>query len=335
MQRASQELVAYARHWGKLSRSRIHRRAPSVVDIAPAAEDPRAQCVTWFSPTLGVTKRLNLYLPPSYACENTRYPVLYLLRGHEREWLHNHQDDTRDGRNVLDVYEDLLHRGEVGPMILAMPSMTSDDGNVHGIGIDFLKPWLGTQTRGIGTGLWESYLRDDVIDLVDTHWRTLGSGEHRGVDGFSLGGAMALKFAAKYPTLFRTAGAYDGTFLYAEGPQVRASDQLLNNPIWEPAFGRRRNLYHAAANNVANLLLHADSTALQNIVWMVQYGPEHVEPWGSNYYRGEQVVNILRQRGVQNAVTDPVIPDAQHTWHNADTHMRQTLPVHWRYLRAS
>lgn len=334
MQRASHELVAYARHWGKLSRSRIHRRVPAVLHIAPATEDPRAQCITWFSPTLGVVKRLNIYLPPSYACEDTRYPVVFLLRGHEREWINTHQDDSRAGRNVIDVYEDLLRDGDVGPMILVMPSLASDDGSAHGIGIDLLKPWLGNQTAGSGTGLWETYLRTDVVDLVDAHWRTLGTGKHRGVDGFSLGGAMSLKFAAKFPGLFRTAGAYDGTFLYADGASVRSSDQLLGNPIWEPAFGRRRNLQYAAANNVANLLLHADAATIRHTVWMVQYGPEHVEPWGSNYYRGQHVVDILKLRGIPNGVDDPIIPNATHSWANADAHMRAMLPIHWSHLRA-
>ena len=335
MQRASQELVAHARHWGKLSRSRLRPRAPVILHVSPSPDDPRAQYVDWFSPTLGIVKRLNIYLPPEYACSQDRYPVVYLLRGHEREWLRTDEDQSRSGRNVLDVYEELLRSAQVGPMILVMPSLTSDDGQVHGLGIDFLKPWLGTQTAGVGTGLWESYVRDDVIDFVDARWRTLGTGEHRGVDGFSLGGAMALKFAAKFPGMFRTAGAYDGTFLYDDGQVVRASDQLLGNPIWEPAFGRRRNLQYAAANSVANLLLDANLTHLQQTAWMVQYGPEHVEPWGSNYYRGKHIVDVLTRRGVANAVADPVIPNATHSWANADAHMRITLPIHWQHLRPS
>lgn len=333
MQRASQELVAHARYWGKLSQSRLRRRTPHVIHVSASPLDPRAQVAEWFSPALGVVKRLNLYLPPDYACTDIRYPVLYLLRGHEREWLRTDEDQSREGRNVLDVYEDLLRRGEVGPMILVMPSLTSDNGQVHGLGIDMLKPWLGTQEAGVGTGLWETYLRNDVVELVDAHWRTLASGEHRGVDGFSLGGAMALKFAAKFPGLFRTAGAYDGTFLYAEGVSVRASDQLLGNPIWEPAFGRRRNLQYAATNSVANLLGDASLADLQRITWMVQYGPEDVEPWGSNYYRGQHIVEVLMQRGIENAVADAVIPQATHSWANADEHMRQTLPLHWQHLR--
>jgi S-formylglutathione hydrolase FrmB len=333
MQRASREFVAYARYWGKLSRSRLRRHAPTILDVSPSPEDARAQRVMWFSPTLGTPKHLNLYLPPDYACSLARYPVLYLLRGHEREWLNTSEDGSRAGCNVIDVYEELLRSGEVGPMILAMPSMTSADGHVHGLGIDFLKPWLGTQREGVGTALWETYFREDVIDLIDAHWRTLPMAAHRGVDGFSLGGAMSLKFAAKFPGLFSTAGAYDGTFLYAEGSVVRGSDRLLGNPLWEPAFGRRRNLQYAAQNNVANLVLHADASHLRHITWMIQYGPEQVEPWGSNFYRGEHVIELLERRGVCNALPNSVLAGATHTWANADLHMQQTLPIHWQHLQ--
>lgn len=302
--------------------------------MEPSRYDRRAQIVTWYSPALGVSKRFHLYLPHNYAESAERYPVLYLLRGHEREWLNIEEDRSRNGINVLDVYEHLFDEGRVGPMILVMPSLTSDDGVVHGLGAENLAPELAGDVRGVGSGRWERYLVDDLLPLVDTYWRTYTDGAHRGVDGFSLGGAVAIKLAAKYPALFRSAGAYDGTFFFAadDTTVVRADDSVLRNPVFDVAFGKERNLQHVTANSPANLIYGADPAALARITWLIQYGPEHVEPWGSNYYRGEHLLAALRERGIANALGEATLHDGDHTWRTADRHMAFSLPIHWQVL---
>lgn len=305
--------------------------------VAPSSYDRRAQLVTWYSPALGITKRFHIYLPPEYAGSRQRFPVLYLLRGHEREWLNIAEDTSRNGQNVLDVYERLLLEGEAGPMILVMPSLTGDDGADHGVGVDNLAPGLAASRAGIGSGRWERHLVDDLIPLIDAHWRTLAGGAHRGLNGFSLGGAVAAKLAAKYPSLFRSVGTYDGTFFFAdeEGAGVRPDDGVLQNPIFAPAFGQPRDLRHAAANSPTNLVLGGDQAKLSKITWMIQYGPEHIEPWGSNFYRGEELVAALRRRGIANAVGNGVLYEGDHTWRTADRHMATTLPLHWQALKCA
>jgi S-formylglutathione hydrolase FrmB len=292
--------------------------------------------VRWFSPELGASKHFHIYLPPGYADSSECYPVLYLLRGHEREWLNVHEDASRHGQNALDVYERFLIEGRVGPMILVMPSLTSDDGVVHGIGTDNLAPWLAHNAAGSGTGRWEAYFVNDLIPIVDAHWRTRNNGAYRGLDGFSLGGAVAAKLAAKYPSLFRTVGAYDGTFFFADedSSAVRADDPVLRSPVFDPAFGRERDLAHLTANSPVNLVLHGDPATLQRLTWMIQYGPEHLEPWGSNFYRGRHLVAALKQRGIANALIDGVLPDGDHSWRTAERHLALTLPIHWSILGA-
>lgn len=329
-----QERLAFWHYRGAVRRSRRGRQGARIQAVEPSIYDRRAQVVTWFSPALGVAKRFQIYLPPPYAGSTERYPVLYLLRGHEREWLNGAEDRSRQGHNVLDVYERLCFEGRIGPLILVMPGLTSDDGIAHGAGVDNPAPWLAKRLESFGTGRWEHSLVHDLIPLVDAHWRTLANGRHRGVDGFSLGGAVAVRLAAKYPALFRSVGAYDGSFFYAiDHSTAPVDDRLLHNPIWDPSFGRPRDMQHAARNSPANLILNADRAALAQITWMIQYGPEAIEPWGSNFYRGEHLLAALAGQGIRNALDVAVLGDGDHSWRTADRRIAQTLPIHWWNLR--
>src|SRR5437867_1078389 len=98
--------------------------------------DQRARRVTIHSKALGVNKNFYVSLPPGYhkaANAQRRYPVLYLFRGHEHEWVHRWQDKSRHGRTVIDVYRELLREGRVGAMILVFPGMSSDDNRIPGL----------------------------------------------------------------------------------------------------------------------------------------------------------------------------------------------------------
>jgi enterochelin esterase-like enzyme len=103
--------------------------------------DLRIEKVRLETTALGVPKEFYVYTPPGYAASPARrYPVLYLFRGHEKEWIDKGQDPTRAGRNVIDVYEDLLAAGTVGPMILVFPGITSSDNSVPGMLTNFNSP---------------------------------------------------------------------------------------------------------------------------------------------------------------------------------------------------
>jgi hypothetical protein len=102
--------------------------------------------------------------------------------------------------------------------------------------------------------------------------------------------------------------------------------------MFGPAWGDPRDLRFIAANSPANLILRGDAAALKNITWMLQYGPQSREPWSSNFYRGEHMLRCLRRRGLQNALPVAALPDGEHTWHIADRHMGEALPIHWKAL---
>lgn len=301
--------------------------------------DARVRRVTIPSKTLGINKSFYVALPPGYhriANAQERYPTLYLFRGHEHEWVHRHQDKSRHGRTVIDVYRELLADGKVGPMILVFPGISSDDNRVPGLLINFREPELVKEIPGIGTGRFEDYFLEDLIPYVDAHYRTQASRDGRAVDGFSLGGFQSIKIAAQHPELFCSAGSFDGTFLYAtyKGKSVKATDRVLRNPMFLPAFGIERDNDFIAANSPANLLWRNDRDALATVQWLIRSGPEAAEPWQSNYFRTQHVVNILESRSLVNGI-DPVLKNASHSWRWADKHMQDTLPRHWQVMTAA
>lgn len=295
--------------------------------------DARVKRIEIASKTLGVNKAFYVALPPGYTRTTNaekRYPTVYFFRGHEREWIHRLEDKSRRGRTVIDVYRDLLQEKKVGPMILVFPGITSTDNRVPGLLVNFKEPELAKNSPGIGTGRFEDYFIEELIPYIDKEFRTTANRNGRAVEGFSLGGFQAIKIAAQYPEMFRSAGAFDGTFLYAtdKGRSVRKTDRVLRNPIFAPAFGQERDMEYVAANSPANLIWRGDKEQLRDVQWLIRSGPESGEPWQSNYFRNQHLVGIMQERGLENGL-DPVFDNAVHSWLWADRHAAETLPLHW------
>jgi hypothetical protein len=307
----------------------VPRRTETLLPIPPVY-DPRARLITFFSAALGIFKSFYIYIPPDLRADQ-RVPALYFLRGHEREWVNPHEDPTRGGTNVIDIYERLRAAGAVGPLLLVFPNMASDDNHVPGLLVNFLAPQRAN-APGIGTGRFANYFFDDLIPYVDAQFPVLAG--RRGLAGFSLGGAMAIKAAAQRPDLFVSASAYDGTFLYAvdRGRRVRRTDPVIHNPMFDAAYDVPRDTRFIAANSPANLILRGDAAALGRITWMIGYGPQHREPWHANYYRGEHIVQCLQARGLTNVLPHSAFPNGDHTWRTADAFSALTLPLHDRAL---
>lgn len=298
--------------------------------------DPRARHITMKSAVLGVEKSFYVSLPPGYASaanSETRYPTLYLFRGHEREWVHRQQDRSRHGKTVIDVYRDALGEGEVGPLILVFPGISSDDNRIPGLLVNFREPSLAEDEPGVGTGQFEDYFVKELVPYIDSNFRTIADRRARAVDGFSLGGFQSIKIAAQHPELFCSAGAFDGTFLWATqgGKGVRVRDRVLNNAMFDPAFGVPRDLEHVAENSPANLIARADRREIAGVQWLIRSGPEEAEPWQSNYYRAQHIIGLLEARGIENGV-ESVEVTATHSWHWADRHIAMTLPLHWQAM---
>jgi esterase/lipase superfamily enzyme len=304
-------------------------RASMITTQPPHPYDTRARLVELRSKILGVQKRFYIYTPPDYSRQ--LLPALYMFRGHEREWINPNEDPTRGSRTIIDVYEESLAAGTVGPMALVFPGISSDDNSVPGLLVNFKQPEL-TTASGIGTGQFEDYFLHELIPFVERHYNV--SSNARSVDGFSLGGFQAVKIAAQHPQVFRSVGAFDGTYFWDDrrnADRIARSDALFPKPFFDAAFGVPRDWRYGGNNNPINLVRNGDPKALQRLTWIIEHGPRSAEPNQSNYYRGERLLRVLRDQGIVNEGRG-AIKDAIHTWHWNHEHMCHAFPLHWQAL---
>lgn len=122
-------------------------------------------------------------LPAGYDGSARRYPVLYLLHGHDgghRNWME---------RTNLLAYTARL------PLIVVLP-----DGGNSWYSNSFARP----------DEKFEDYVARDVPAYVDQHFRTLTFREARYIAGLSMGGYGALKIALRNPARFSLAGSFSG-----------------------------------------------------------------------------------------------------------------------------
>ncbi|GAB3561084.1 alpha/beta hydrolase family protein [Spirosoma luteolum] len=144
-------------------------------------------------PSAGMKKsyRAVVVLPQSYATSAKRtaaFPVLYLLHGgfgHYNDWITKTPDKT------------LLHRlADQYNMLIVMP-----EGDVFSY-------YLDSPVRP--DSQFETYLTTDVVQAIDTRYRTIRARAGRAITGLSMGGYGALYLAARHPDLYGAAGSMSG-----------------------------------------------------------------------------------------------------------------------------
>jgi putative tributyrin esterase len=213
---------------------------------------------TMWSQALGVTKKLVVYLPPSYADQSAatrRYPVAIYLHGawgSETDWTE---------RGQLGMTMDSLVATGMQEMIVVMPD--GDDGwwtTWHGLN-DVAACRRATRQESADTYCvpwpkYDDYVVHDVVAHTDSLYRTEPQRESRGIAGLSMGGYGALTIAARNPGTFSVAASHGGvlrpallidssTVATTGAPTVRDAstrDELraVSGSRWtiiEPAFG--------------------------------------------------------------------------------------------------
>jgi len=160
--------------------------APAFYDVQDV---PHGEIRTLLYPSRsnGVTRELNVYVPPGYDDNpGQRYPVLYLLHG----FANDHHSWHRYGR-ANDILDNLIARGAIEPFMVVMP-LGYGGAHVNGDGTGIAPPAAGTM--GGDPALYERDLLEDIIPMIDRKYRTIADRRHRAIIGFSMGGGQAGRF---------------------------------------------------------------------------------------------------------------------------------------------
>ena len=143
--------------------------------------DAHAQARTVRMPSsYGVERIFAILLPQGYDASQSRYPVVYLFHG-------GGQDHTA-----------FMARRFFPPMarnhefIVVMPAA---DRNYSGLGPE-------AQAR------YHDYVANELVNYVDSHYRTIPTREGRAIGGLSMGGRIATMTALTHADRFSTVGAF-------------------------------------------------------------------------------------------------------------------------------
>jgi hypothetical protein len=154
---------------------------------------------------LGILPRQQLvvYLPPSYRSGTNRFPVLYFLPNFDNI-VQRYTGGSYQGFRLKDAMDRLIRSGATGEVIVVVP-------NAH----HFLGgSWYRNSPL---TGNWEDYIVNDVVEYVDSHFRTIPSAGARGIAGHGMGGFGALELALKHPDRFSRVYAMSPALFDREG----------------------------------------------------------------------------------------------------------------------
>jgi enterochelin esterase-like enzyme len=140
----------------------------------------------------GVPRQVFVYTPPGYGSAATaRYPVLYLFHGN---------NDVAAGwtftGNANIILDNLIAEKKAIPMLVVMP---------WGHAVPFGAP---REQQARNNDLFERYLIEEVLPLVESNYRTSAGGANRALAGLSMGGAQSLSIGLRHPDLFGNMGIF-------------------------------------------------------------------------------------------------------------------------------
>lgn len=173
----------------------------------------------WYhSPGNEKDRRMTIYTPPGYENSEKNYPVLYLLHGmggDEEAWI-------ALGR-AAQILDNLIAQGEAEPMLVVMTNGNVAQQAAPGESAKgFYKPTM--QLPNTMNGKMEATFQD-VIQFVESNYRTKANKESRAIAGLSMGGFHSLHISRYYPNTF----AYVGLFSPAVMPDEKVKSKVYEN----------------------------------------------------------------------------------------------------------
>ena len=229
----------------------------------------------WYdSPTLGQQRRMTVYLPAAYDGKKV-FPVMYLLHGHggdETAW--------GDLGRASQIMDNLIAEGKCVPMIVVMPNgnptcnaapgwwhegMYTPDGNAF-------------NQRGAKASMEESFM--DIVNYVDSHYKTIKKRSGRAVTGLSMGGGHTFGISRLYPETFDYYG------LQSAAARVQQNDAKFNEQMTR-LFSSKPKLFWIAIGKEDFLI--QQNNGLRQYLDEHKYPCEYYENDGGHIWRNWRI----------------------------------------------
>lgn len=164
-------------------------------------------------PTTGITRKVELWLPPSYlARPEQAYPVITAFTGYPGSPA-TYINNLRYAQTVL--YE--VRHGRLREPLVVLPDMYPAN--------------LDTECVDGSEGRYESYVAMDLVDWIRTNLRTVDNPHAWATTGYSAGGWCATMFSVRHPRQWAASINFAGYFSPDYSPRqhwVRAHDPRYN-----------------------------------------------------------------------------------------------------------
>ncbi len=206
-------------------------------------------------------RNVAIYFPNGYTQNNQRYPTAYLLAGFTGRGTMMMNDALWD-ETIQQRMDRLISQGAVTPMILVLPDASTRYG-----GSQYL--------NSAATGNYEDHLLELVND-IDSKYRTIPDAAHRAIAGKSSGGFGALTLGMHHPDTFGLVADHSGDKYF--------------ELCYKPDFPKFLRYYgHAGENGLRNFLAapgslrpaSADMHTALNVCAMAScYSPNPSAPLG-------------------------------------------------------
>ena len=253
------------------------------------AEGILYQSVSFFSNTLKNNMNYSIYLPPKYNKDSRKYPVIYLLHGHngnELSWIRKgHIDQTLDY---------MIKNYEIPPFIVVMPDAKNN--------------WYVDSPSG---QKYESAIINDLMNHIEMQYKVYTDRSNRFIAGLSMGGYGALKFAFKYPEKFMSAASLSGAIMREVPPakdiDLEGNEINIHEDFYHDAFGWPFDAEFWEKENIFNFIDNVKKSDLELPIYL---------SCGNNdyFYLYLGACDLHHQLRLNKIPSQLYIRDGEHNW---------------------
>jgi enterochelin esterase-like enzyme len=166
-----------------------------------------------YSHIMGEIRNYRIFLPPGYSGNaEKRYPVIYFFHGWSQRYFgssDSYADYDKGDENNGDNIANFVASHEV-IVVKADGYNRSNDEEYY------VRPY---NVSPVETYRQFPVYFPELVEHIDSHYKTIANREHRGISGLSMGGFMTFWIGGKYPHLLSAAGNFCGSPEFMVGPK--------------------------------------------------------------------------------------------------------------------